>query len=225
MMKALLLVGSPRGKRSTSNSIGTYLLGLLKEKGLETNSLIIKNTLTSDERITQMLEEIKNSDIIILTAPLYDDSQPYIVIKMMELIASSEMKLDNKRFIPIINCGFFGSIHVTAAAIPIYHNFAKTVGFKWAGSIAIGGGEIFQGGKGKNLDEIGKMADKIKILLEEVASNISRDIDVGDLVPYLFPKIFNVKILQKLLIRSNNRSWKKVAERNGGLVDAKPYLD
>ena len=133
--------------------------------------------------------------------------------------------MDAKRFIPIIICGFFGSIHITAVAIPIYHNFAKSVGFKWAGSIAIGGGEIFQGGKGKNLDDIGKMAEKMKNLLEDVASKISENVKVGDLVPDLFPKIFNVKFLQKLLIRNNNRSWKKLAERNGGLVDAKPYLE
>ena len=162
-MKALLLVGSPRGKGSTSYSIGTYLLGLLQEKGLGTNSLIVKNILTSDEKIAQMLEEINNSDVIILTAPLYDDSQPFIVIKIMELIYSKEMNLDAKRFIPIINCGFFESEQITAVAIPIYHKFAKTVGFKWAGSIAIGGGEIFRGSQGKNLDEIGKMDDKMKI--------------------------------------------------------------
>jgi len=69
------------------------------------------------------------------------------------------------------------------------------------------------------------MAVKMKILLEDVASKISENVKVGDLIPDLFPKIFNVKFLQKLLIRNNNRSWKKLAERNGGLVDAKPYLE
>jgi len=224
-LKALLLVGSPRGKRSTSNSIGTYLLKLLEEKGFETKSLIIKLELNSDEKITRMLEELSNSDIIILAAPLYDDSQPYIVVKLMELIAEREINLDAKRFIPIINCGFFESEHITAVAIPIYHKFAKTVGFKWTGSVAIGGGEIFQGRYGKNLDDIGKMADKMKNLLELIAAKLSSNLEVGDLVPDVFPKIFNSKFLQKLFIRMNNRNWKKMAESNGEVVDATPYLD
>ena len=32
MTKALLLMGSPRGKKSTSNSVGTYLLEQLEKK-------------------------------------------------------------------------------------------------------------------------------------------------------------------------------------------------
>lgn len=224
-MKALLLVGSPRGKRSTSYSIGTFLIELLQRKGFKTNSLIIKSEFNSEESIVSMLDEINNSDVIILTAPLYDDSQPYVVVKTMELIYAKKMKLENKRFIPIINCGFFESKHITAVAIPIYHQFAKTIGLKWTGSLAIGGGEIFQGSKGKLLDDLGKQADKMKYILEEIALNISMDIAVGDLVPKVFPKIFYNKFSKKLFIRLNNRSWKKAAERNRGVVDAKPYLD
>ena len=108
----------------------------------------------------------------------------------IELIYAKKMKLNNKRFFPIINCGFFESKHITAVAIPIYHQFAKTVGLNWSGSLAIGGGEIFQGSKGKHLDDLGKQGDKMKNLLEEIAINISNDIDVGDLVPNIFPKIF-----------------------------------
>jgi hypothetical protein len=224
-MKALLLVGSPRGKRSTSYSIGTYLIDLLQKKGFETNTLIIKRELISEGNISNMLEEINKSDVIILTAPLYDDSEPYIVAKMMELLYAKKMKLDNIRFIPIINCGFFESKQITAVAIPIYRQFAKIVGLKWAGSLAIGGGEIFQGSKGKLLDDLGKQADKIKVLLEEIAMKISKDINIGDLIPKLFPKIFYNKSLKKIFIRLNNRNWRKLAIRNGGVVDAKPYLD
>jgi hypothetical protein len=224
-MKALLLVGSPRGKNSTSYSIGTFLIDLLQIKGFKTNTFIIKRELIAEGNISNMLEEINNSDVIILTAPLYDDSEPYIVIKTMELIYAKKMKLDSIRFIPIINCGFFESKHITAVAIPIYHQFAKKVGLKWVGSLAIGGGEIFQGSKGKLLDDLGKQADKIKILLEEIAMKLVMDINVGDLVPKVFPKIFYNKSLKKIFIRLNNRNWKKVAKRNGGVVDAKPYLD
>ena len=125
---------------------------------------LITTISNTDAKIAGLLEEINYADIVMLTAPLYDDSQPYIVVKTMELIYAKKMKLDNKRFFPIINCGFFESKHITEVAIPIYHQFAKTVGFKWSGSIAIGGGEIFQGSKGKLLSDLGKQADKMKSL-------------------------------------------------------------
>jgi len=224
-MKALLLVGSPRGKRSTSYSLGTYLLSILQERGFEIKTLIVKLELASDKKVETMLKEVNASDVIILTAPLYDDSQPYIVVKLMELIAAKEMKLDTKRFIPIINCGFFESVHITAVAISIYHQFAKTMNLRWVGSLAIGGGEMFGGARGKLLDDLGKIADKMKMVLFDVAEKLSSDVNIGDLVPMVFPKLFDVKLLKKGFIKMNNRSWKKQAEINGGKVDAKPYLE
>jgi multimeric flavodoxin WrbA len=40
--KMLLLVGSPKRGKSTSESIGTYLLERVKEKGIETDKIIMK---------------------------------------------------------------------------------------------------------------------------------------------------------------------------------------
>ncbi|MCK4557738.1 MAG: NAD(P)H-dependent oxidoreductase, partial [Candidatus Aminicenantes bacterium] len=84
--RVLLLVGSPRGKRSTSTVVGSYLLNLLTENGLESlKSLWIGPVLKSQEKTEQMLKAVDEADIIVLVAPLYDDCQPYIVIKAMEL--------------------------------------------------------------------------------------------------------------------------------------------
>ncbi len=87
------------------------------------------------ERLHEMLDAVDRADIVILTAPLYDDCQPAIVTKTMEAIAAQKKSILKKRFFPIINCGFPESEQITAVAIAIYHKFAISVGFKWAGSL------------------------------------------------------------------------------------------
>ena len=224
-MSVLILNGSPRGKKSTSSSFGNYLAEQFHTHGVETNTLTIRNQLNSDAKIHVMLKEVENSDLIILLAPLYIDSQPYIVIKLMELIAEKEMNLEGKRFFPIMNNGFPEAEQITAVSIPIYHKFAKMVGLIWAGSLTIGMGEIFQGRRGKQLNELGKNADKMKSVLNSVAETLSTGEDLPDLVPKVMPGIFYWKILKRSFLRMGDKSWSKIAEEKGEQVDAKPYLE
>lgn len=222
MTRALLLVGSPRGRRSSSTSVGSYLLNLVQERGLETETLWIREQLTNDERTSQMLDAISGADIVILTAPLYDDCQPYLVTRTMELIADQE-DMAGKRFIPIVNCGFPEAEHITAVAIPIYRKFASMVGFEWVGSLAIGGGEMLQGVQGKQLDEIGSVANGLKRTLGEIAEALVSGTSYSDESIIAYPRFFLNPIMTKIMVWINNRSWKSQAEKNGGVVDAKPY--
>lgn len=223
MTRALLLVGSPRGKRSTSSSIGGYLLDLLDKRGMETEILWINRQLSDDEKLSQMLDAVDHADIIILTAPLYDDCQPYIVTRTMEAIAARQQSSENKRFIPIINCGFPEPEHITAVAVDIYHKFATTVGFKWAGSLAIGGGEMLQGASGKRLDDLGKMAGKVKKALERIAEALAAENSIPDESLRIVPDFFYKSLMKKLITKMNNYSWKSRAKKNGEVVDSRPY--
>jgi hypothetical protein len=223
MTRALLLVGSPRGKRSNSSSVGSYLLNILDKNGLESDTLWINRQLADDEKLSRMLDAVDHADIIILTAPLYDDCQPYIVTRTMEAIAARQQNSENKRFIPIINCGFPEPEHITAVAIAIYHKFATTVGFKWAGSLAIGGGEMLQGASGKTLDEIGKMAGKVKKALERIADALVAENSFPDESIRAVPNFFYNPLIKKLITKINNQGWKSRAKKNDGIVDARPY--
>ncbi|NHJ46644.1 MAG: hypothetical protein FK733_02540 [Asgard group archaeon] len=225
MTKILFLIGSPRGQKSTSFSIGNYLDEQLQAKGIETSTITIRRQLANDDKISQMLDEINNSNVIVLLAPLYDDCQPYIVIQLMEHIASNKMNLEGKHFIPIVNCGLNERIHITAVSIPIYHKFAKSVGFHWAGSLAIQGGEMFRGRYGKLLHELGKEANILRGILDELADNISSNTDFPDLAPKIFPGMFYWKFLQKPIVRLNTKGWRKAARDKGEDPDARPYLD
>ncbi len=223
MIQALLLVGSPRGKRSTSTSLGRYLMNNLVQKGIDTGTLWINRQVVSDERMHEMLEAVDHADIIVLTAPLYDDSQPAIVTKTMEAIAAQQKFKGKKRFFPIINCGFPEPEQITAVAIAIYHKFATTVGFKWAGSLAIGGGEILQGSTGKSLDDLGKLAGKVKKTLDEIAQALAVENSYPDKALRAVPGFFYMRFFAKIMTRLNNFSWRSRAKKNGGIVDARPY--
>ena len=223
-MKTLMLVGSPRGRRSSSSSIADYLSDLLKEKGQETEILWITEQLTSEDRTTKMLDAVWKADAIVLTAPLYDDCQPAIVTKTLELIAVHPEKIENMSFIPIINCGFPEPSHITAVAIPIYHKFASTAGFKWLGSIAIGGGEALQGAQGKQVDEVGSMANSLKVELDLLVQAMVEGKSYSDTSIVAFPKFFLNPIIGRFFVWMNNRGWKSQADKNGVRVDAQPYI-
>ncbi len=53
---AALLVGSPKGPNSTSNSLGTFLLDKLHEKGIATEKIYICQSLGSEEKKASLLQ-------------------------------------------------------------------------------------------------------------------------------------------------------------------------
>ncbi len=225
MTKVLFLIGSPRGKKSTSFSFGIYIAEKLQGNGLETTTLIVRSQLASEEKTSQMLKEIEETNMVVLIAPLYDDCQPYIVIKLMELIAAKKMNLEEIKFLPIVNSGFGEVVQITAVSIPLYHKFAKTVGFNWAGSLAVEVGEMFQGRYGKLMPELGKTANIMRGILDNLADAIISGTDLPDMAPRTFPRMFYWKILKKPFAKINTNHWRKVAKENGEDADARPYLE
>jgi hypothetical protein len=218
----LLLVGSPRGRLSSSTSLTSYLSNQLQEKGETPKTLWITEQLVSMERTENMLEAIKEADYIVLTAPLYDDCQPYNVTKTMELAAEMG-NLKGKRFIPIVNCGFPQVEQITLGVIPIYKMFAKKTGMNWIGSLAIGGGEGIQGSAGKTLEDIGGAADSIIAELKKIVDAITSDTLYQDVEVITFPKFLLHPWLGELMMWLNNRNWNSIVEKKGEKVDAKPY--
>ena len=223
MTKTLLLSGSPRGNKSSSNSISKYLEPLLQEKGLEPKLIMIRSHLTSDEKFLLMLDAIEEANILILTAPLYDDCQPYIVTKLMESIIIQKRKVAGKLFIPIINCGFAESHHITAVAISIYRRFVSESDMKWGGSIAIGAGEGLEGKSGKQLNELGGLANGTRNTLIKMVDILAEGKEFSDEVIEVLPSIFRGRLLGWFFVWLNNRGWKKEAKKHGEKVDARPY--
>jgi hypothetical protein len=141
--RALLLIGSPRGLKSTSEIIGSYLVNRLQQKSVEAEKVWIYPLMKSDKGQENLLSSVDRADIIAFIFPLYWDSQPSLVIKTMELVALHRKSIENPKkhqFIAISNSGF-PEVHHNDTVLAICRRFAKETGMEWIGGIGISGGE------------------------------------------------------------------------------------
>ena len=107
--KVLLLVGSPRGGRSTSASLGNYLISRLEEYGMISEIGFIYRLVNREKKKQELLKMVENADLIILSFPLYVDSLPAPVIKAMEIVKEERDRSERKitqNLIAICNNGF-----------------------------------------------------------------------------------------------------------------------
>ncbi len=205
---ATLLVGSPKGPNSTSNSLGTYLLEKLEQKGVISEKVYINQCLISEEKQGDMLRLVDKSELIILAFPLYVDSLHSQVIKTLELIEENEkgkLNLDKKKFVAITNSGFPEAKH-NEIALTVCCLFARQVGFTWAGGLAMGGGGMISG---RPLSELGGMVRNQKKALEIAADSLAKGEAIPEKAVVLISKI---GIPKWMYIWMGNRGWKQEAK-------------
>jgi multimeric flavodoxin WrbA len=139
--RALLLVGSPRTRKSTSNALGSYLFERLNALNIGTETIYLHTVLRSTEKMAGLLDAVDTADLVVLAFPLYVDSLPAPVITALERIAAHRKeRAAGQLFAAIANCGFPEMEH-NNAALAICATFARQAGFQWAGSLALGAGE------------------------------------------------------------------------------------
>ncbi|MFX0178154.1 MAG: hypothetical protein ACFE85_18195 [Candidatus Hodarchaeota archaeon] len=209
--KALLLVGSPKGEKSTSASLGDYLMSKLEEFGMKTERNFIHRLVNREETIQNLFEMIDRANLIILTFPLYVDSLPAPVIKAMELIKEERDRLESnksKNFIAISNNGFpEGFQNITA--LRICRIFAEDCGFIWKGGLGLG-----QGGSigGIPLLERGGMVRNVVKGLDITAQALAEGKDIPQEAVDLFSKKFVPNSLYNLFA---NLGWRLQARKYG----------
>ncbi|MFX1571914.1 MAG: hypothetical protein ACFFB0_04145 [Promethearchaeota archaeon] len=145
--KALLLIGSPKVEKSTSASLGNYLISKLEKSGMSIEKGFIYKIINREEKIKELFKMIDNTDLIILSFPLYIDCLPAPVIKAMELIKEGRDNLEIKNtpsLMAICNNGFPESSQ-NMIALQICRVFSKDCGFAWKGGIPVGGGGAING--------------------------------------------------------------------------------
>jgi multimeric flavodoxin WrbA len=151
--RAVLLVGSPRTKKSTSASLGGYLMEQLSARGVETETVQLYTSFNSAERTRLALEQLDQADLVVLAFPLYVDSLPAPVISALEKIAAYRAVAKvTQHFTAIANCGFPEAQH-NDTALAICAQFARQTDMSWLGSLALGGGEgLVHGAALKDMD-------------------------------------------------------------------------
>lgn len=225
--KAVLLIGSPKGKKSSSASLGSYLLSKLEKYEIETESIHIHSEIATDAKEIMFLDRIEEADLIILSAPLYVDCLPAKVIKALSLIENKRKKLyfddvksaKNQSFAAVVNCGF-PEAEQNETALKVYQEFAREAKLKYLGGIAVGmGGAV----SSKALSEMGGMAEDLIEGLNQAAEDIVRNHKLSDSV---IKKTSKPLISQKWLYTLvGNFNWRFQALKNGVYrkINDQPY--
>ena len=176
-MKALLIVGSPKGKASTSYSLGRGLLGRLEAGGTEVVETTVAAALRSSEERHRLYKAVDESDIIIVSFPLYVDQLPAPLIQTLELLADRKRGAQGatpwagplaQRLVVLVQCGF-PETHQTRPAVAIMRQFARETGFRWAGALAMGMGGALAG---RSLEKAGGMLRNIVKALDTAAASL-----------------------------------------------------
>ena len=143
---ALLLVGSAKKPKSTSEALGSYLLERLGEQGYQIEMLQINHILRTDAGYNTLLNATDRANIVVLAFPTYIDSLPASVTKALEIVAEHRRTQGDisQRFLAIANCGLPEPQH-NYTALEICRLFAREAGYSWAGGLALGGGEALNG--------------------------------------------------------------------------------
>jgi multimeric flavodoxin WrbA len=208
--RALLLVGSPRTKKSTSASLGGYLMEQLAARGVETETLQIYTSFNSAERTRAALESFDVADLVVLAFPLYVDSLPAPVIAALEKIAAHQAgRATRQRLVAIANCGFPEAAH-NATALAICSEFARLAGLAWAGGLALGGGEGLV--HGVPLNAVDGRAIPIKQSLELAAEALV----AGRSIPLAARDLLAKPVIPNWLYRLfGGYGWKQQAKKYG----------
>ena len=189
--RAVLLVGSPCTRKSTSNSLGGYLFEQLSRHNIQTETIYIHTTIRSTERTKVMLDALDAADLVLLAFPLYVDSLPAPVINALERIAARHASQSetgpHPLFAAIANCGFPESGH-NATALAICENFARLNHFQWAGSLALGAGEGMV--HGTPLNELDGRVIPLKKALDLAAESLAQGMTIPQEAQALLAKPF-----------------------------------
>jgi len=217
--RAVLLVGSPRGRGSSSHALGSYLMEQLAARSVQTDTILIYPALNQPEKMQALLQTLAEADLAVLAFPLYVDSLPAPVITLLEQVAARQPK--PLRFAAITNCGYPESQH-GANALAVCGQFAQQVGFGWAGGLTLGAGPGLV--HGTPLNELDGRAIPVKLALDQAAEALAK----GEAIPPTAQAIWNRPVIPAGLYRlMGNLGWKPQASKYSAVkhLRRKPYTE
>jgi multimeric flavodoxin WrbA len=219
--RAVLLVGSPRTRKSTSSSLGGYLFEQLNARGVETRTIQIYTSLNSQARMDAMYESVDNTDLLVLAFPVYVDTLPAPVTAALEKItAYRKGNSSHIRFAVISNCGF-PEAHHNHTALAVCSEFARQNGFGWLGSLALGGGEGLV--HGIPLNEMDGRSIPLKQALDLAAEALSN----GQPIPQNAQNLFSKPVIPNWMYKLfSGYGWRQQAQQYGMQKELRrqPYL-
>jgi hypothetical protein len=148
-VNALILVGSPKGRNSASFALASQLADALRRRGVAATDGLVHSALRSPEETGRLLDAVDDADLVVFAYPVYVDSLPAPLIRLMETVAARRVRAvarpGTARLAAIVQCGF-PEAHRCDLAVAICRLFAERTGMGWAGALAMGmGGQLAEG--------------------------------------------------------------------------------
>jgi len=233
------LMCSPRGEKSASHSLGSYVTELFEDKGYQTKYFHVYKTLRKQELIDEMLSSIDNCEIIILSSPLYIDCAPTNTIKLMDIIFKAVKEgeiIEKKRLLFAISCAGFLEYYHNQIALQIYEQFANTNNFTWAGGLPIGAAGTYALHSVTSLlkqlaplpedDPRQEIYGKPTKIIDSVIKSAVENLSQGKIVPKEeLQKLEFVAMPLEAYVEGGNKNWISWAEKIGTAekLRDKPY--
>ena len=213
--RALLIVGSPKRRESTSHVLASALADRLGTRGWETEEIFAVMPRPRDADMAALAAAVDAADLVVVVCPLYVDQLPAGVIAALEQIHArrDERSAKPRRLAGIVNCGFPESVH-NDTALAVLKRFAELDGLEWAGGLSRGmGGAI----AGRPLEKVGRVAFGVPEALDLAAEALAR----GAPVPAdAMSRMATPPIPKWLYLTMGNLGWLLNAFRNGVLFSA-----
>lgn len=209
--RALLLLGSPKPTGSTSEVLGRGLIDRLAERGWSAEVKTARRVYRDPEKISELMEAIEDSQLFIVSFPLYVDSLPAPLIRVFEEVAqhrADQAKAQKQRMVAIVNCGFPEERH-NHLALEICRRFARETGFAWAGGLSLGGGGAIDG---HPLGEVRWMARHVIAALDLTADALA----VGEPIPdAAIQRMAKPMLWSRLYTWFGDFGWRRQAKEHG----------
>lgn len=203
----LIVIGSPGSERSNSNVISNNLEENLINSNINCCKLYLGKIINEKNII---IDNINKSDVLILIAPIYENSIPSIVLEFFETINENKDRLTpkNRKMFAITNSGF-PEIQASKSAITTCSLFARDMNFKWLGGIIVAPGTLIdEGGLGKTYK---KLISALNIIAEDICADkeISKEVFKLTLKPFISPLIYRFagRIIQNKTIKNIGKDY------------------
>lgn len=206
----LILIGSPKGRRSASENIASYLEDRFKHNDVETEKIYLVEHQKPD-RLKKIVKKASTPELMVIVAPLYIDSIPAITINFMEEFYLYKKSLPEKgqKLLTIFNSGFPEPDH-NDLAIDMCRNFAHQTGMEWMGGVTSGMGAAFES---RSLDNAGGMARNLKKGLDEIVDSLSQNKTVPSEAVHIASKPLVPLFLAKFAMRwFGAKMWKNMVK-------------
>jgi len=221
MTTALILNGSGKPRGSNSGAFAAYLAKRMIDRGLETETVAVPWAIRKTPSAETLLEAAAKADILALVTPLYVDSLPAAVTRLLEWLAerrATSPGAQRQRLVAVLNCGYPESAH-NRTAIAICRQFAVETGIEWVGGIGIGGGEAVAG---RPIEKLGRLTRSVCRALDMTADALAEDRPVPDEAIAAAEKPLVPPAIYRTVAWMN---WKHRAKEHGAQdqLDARPF--